>query len=776
MLLSCSENKVVPCSGELEIGILSPIDGSSYTQGEDFQLIALVVDPCRRSLENSNYTVFSDKNQQLDGEYALDEDSDIWSFSSTNELSVGTHQILLRVVNSQGMSGDDAITLNIIENESPTVILSSPLGEGFEGEVLISGLVEDQEQSPSSIELSWMINGEIWYEGANFPDENGEFSFTSSFESGCYDIQVTATDSFGKQDQDTGEFVTWSNTDEISHMTWYLDIDGDGFGSPEEENILYSCEQPDGYTSSMDAIDCAPLDPQIYPGAPDYCNDGIDSDCSPSTPSICYPLGIQDVESSGVVITGDLGSSFGQAITSVGDWTGDGYDDFLVGSHYTSEVFVFKGPLAGDLSTSSNEVIACTLTNNSNQSYLGETVLWGEDINGDGYKDILIGSRRWGENTFPNPGAIYILFGDESGGICDGEVNLDEQEFSYSTGGVLRLLGTEHNDQIGESFAWIPDIDSDGLVELAIGSYGDDENGTETGAVYVLYSSNLVLGEENASIEELAHVKIKGQDDYEQLGRTVQGGDFDGDGVGDILIGTPTYNRDGTNQGRVQIAYGIFFPIQKATYSSPAIVDTTIYGDNPNDQFGVFLDTMKDQDGDGDEEIIIAAKGANENNGHVYVFPGLYSNGLEFYASEEIDSNLSPLIRQALVIEGSSSGEMSLMRQVGDINVDGFDDWVLGMSASSQYVAAGGVGYILYDGPYFWGQWWDTLGYPISINPHQDIDISSKTVQFKSENNNYRIGHDVSGAGDINGDGIQDIAISTINYNGAVHFFMGGGQ
>ena len=81
MLFSCSENKVVPCSGELEIGILSPIDGSFYTQGEDFQLSALVVDPCRRSLENSTYTVFSDKNQQLEGEYEFDEDADIWSFS-----------------------------------------------------------------------------------------------------------------------------------------------------------------------------------------------------------------------------------------------------------------------------------------------------------------------------------------------------------------------------------------------------------------------------------------------------------------------------------------------------------------------------------------------------------------------------------------------------------------------------------------------------------------------------------------------------------------------
>ena len=39
-----------------------------------------------------------------------------------------------------------------------------------------------------------MINGEAWEEGPEFADENGEFSFNSSFESGCYDIQVTATE------------------------------------------------------------------------------------------------------------------------------------------------------------------------------------------------------------------------------------------------------------------------------------------------------------------------------------------------------------------------------------------------------------------------------------------------------------------------------------------------------------------------------------------------------------------------------------------------------
>ena len=776
ILLSCSENKVVPCSGGLEVGILSPIDGSFITQGDDFVLSSLVVDPCRRSLENSNYTVFSDKNQTLEGEYALDEESDIWTFLSSDELSVGEHQILLRVVNAQGMSGDDQIVLNVIENEKPSVTLTSPQGEGFDGDVLISGMVEDQEQPLHTLELSWKLNGEEWMEGPNFADENGLFSFTSNFPSGCHDISVQVVDSLGAKDTDEGNFVTWSSEDDISSMTWFFDEDGDGFGADDENTRLYACEQPEGYVPSSVSLDCDPQDPDIYPGAPDYCNDGIDSDCSPSTPSICYPLGVQDAESSGVVITGHQGSSFGQAITSIGDWTGDGFDDILVSSHYTSQVFLLQGPLAGDYSTSSSQIISCTLTNNNNQSYLGYSVLYGEDLNGDGFNDLILGSKRWGETSYPNPGALYVLFGSENGGICNGDVNLDELDYQFETGGIIRLEGTEHNDHIGENVAWTPDIDGDGIAEIIIGAYGDDDNGNETGAVFVVYSTDLSTAVDLPTIEDLAHVKIKGMDAYEQFGLVVQGGDVDGDGIGDVIVGTPTYNKDGSNQGRVQIAYGTFFPIQKATFSSPAIIDTTIYGDNPSDRFGSFLDVMEDQDGDGDQEIIIAAKRSMGNNGRIYVFPGLYSNGNEFYASAEIDPSLSPNIRKSLIIEGGFTGEMSIMRRVGDINIDGFDDWVIGSSVSSQYVDAGGVGYLLYGGPYFWGQWWDSLGYPISVIPHENIEQSTMTVQFTSSNNNYRLGHDICGAGDINGDGIQDIAVSTINYNGAVHFFMGGGQ
>ena len=84
----------------------------------------------------------------------------------------------------------------------------------------------------------------------------------------------------------------------------------------------------------------------------------------------------------------------------------DGYDDFKGFALHSKGLYskVLK------LTTFNSKQLAQKITNNSNQSYLGER-FWGEDINGDGFKDLLIGSRRWGENTFPNPKPF--TFGDE---------------------------------------------------------------------------------------------------------------------------------------------------------------------------------------------------------------------------------------------------------------------------------------------------------------------------------------------------------------------------
>ena len=63
-------------------------------------------------------------------------------------------------------------------------------------------------------------------------------------------------------------------------LTWYIDYDGDGYGTTF--SIIQSAVQPDGYVAV--AGDCVYNDASIYPGAPETCGDGIDSDCDGNDP------------------------------------------------------------------------------------------------------------------------------------------------------------------------------------------------------------------------------------------------------------------------------------------------------------------------------------------------------------------------------------------------------------------------------------------------------------------------------------------------------------
>ena len=101
------------------------------------------------------------------------------------------------------------------------------------------------------------------------------------------------------------------------------------------------------------------------------------------------------------------------------------------------------------------------------------------------------------------------------------------------------------------------------------------------------------------------------------------------------------------------------------------------------------------------------------------------------YASDEIDSSLSPLIRKSLFIEGTSSGEMSLMRRVGDINVDGFDDWALSWQAVN--ILRQEESDIFYMTDHISGDNGGFVGVSFPVIPHQDIDTSSKTFNLKAK-------------------------------------------
>lgn len=185
--------------------------------------------------------------------------------------------------------------------------------------------------------------------------------------------------------------------------------------------------------------------------------------------------------------------------------------------------------------------------------HLGTSVASVGDINGDGCADLLLGARA--RDAFS--GSAYLVSaldlpaadGADAGGV-DGVVNvrrLVEQPGSYE------FLGERHRDVAGVAVAGVPDLDSDGFDEIAIGAswYSGTEDtgayGDRRGAVYVLARRDLATMDAAdgavdgsiglASIGETTRSRRIIGSPGDGLGYFLAVGEFDGDGRSDLVVG-----------------------------------------------------------------------------------------------------------------------------------------------------------------------------------------------------------------------------------------------
>ena len=161
----------------------------------------------------------------------------------------------------------------------------------------------------------------------------------------------------------------------------------------------------------------------------------------------------------------------------------------------------------------------------------GYTIASIGDLNRDGINDIAVGSPYDDEEGY-NAGAVYILFLNSDGTVKS------HQKISSTQGNFHGDI--EPHDAFGRSISNIGDFNGDGIDDIVVGAYHDDDGGYNTGAVYILFlnSDGTVKSHQKiSSTQGNFHEDIESGDCW---GNAVTGlGDLNGDGINDIAVGSP---------------------------------------------------------------------------------------------------------------------------------------------------------------------------------------------------------------------------------------------
>ncbi len=366
------------------------------------------------------------------------------------------------------------------------------------------------------------------------------------------------------------------------------------------------------------------------------------------------------------------------------------------------------------------------------------------DLDGDGVTDMVAGAPRDADGG-ADAGAVWVLFMNSDGTVKS------HQKINALNGGFMGTL--DPGDEFGTDVAAIGDLNADGTIELAVGAPRDDDGGTDVGAVWILSLAT------NGTVS--SHVKISATSgglvgifpDAIRLGYSVAAiGDHDGDGNADIAVGAPWYpprdgsetywtgvvlvltlNANGTVKTQTKIAEGI----------GGFTADLTNY-----DLFGISIASLGDLDGDGSRDLAVGAEHDTDGGpftGAVYV---LFLDDEGFVKSHQKISTLAGDFHGA--IKKDQHWAHSLVN-VGDVDDDGAVDILVGHYTATDEETGDDEG----------AAWMLFLRNDGTVKSFQklngargDFDVDLSGVDS--------VGWGVGALGDLNGDGVLDWTIGTL--------------
>ncbi len=363
---------------------------------------------------------------------------------------------------------------------------------------------------------------------------------------------------------------------------------------------------------------------------------------------------------------------------------------------------------------------------------LGTSVSVAGDVNADGYSDLIIGAPEADPNG-SRSGSSYVLLGKESGFDAQLDLsNLDNNDGFRLDGSSLDQAGVEVSDA--------GDVNWDGYDDVIIWAPGV-KKANEQGVSYVVFGgeSGIDTHIDLSNLDGSNGFRLEGVTKSTWLHSPVSSaGDANGDGYDDLLV---VGNRE------VDVVFGTEEFDARLNLSSL----NGYNGFRLRNGFGLFGDyavsNAGDVNGDGYDDIIIGSMFDDKNdnsNGISYV---VFCNAFGGYDTVDLASLDGSNGFRLVGAAGDRAGNS--VSSAGDINGDGFDDVIVGAPNASLGIYGSGTSYVVFG-----------KGSDFDAELNLDTLDGSNGFQLTGTYLLDRLGFSVSGAGDVNGDGFDDVVVT----------------